>query len=253
MDFFSDRGFLEYQTHQFSYLQVNGTGDCAAVILGPDQDKGLLKHYFLPCSTKLPALCMGDGIKEVLHTESRNWTESVLACDGLLRGSFDGFYNLSNPPSNFTMAWTGIFRRSKLQWSTGNETAPFECLVVSKKNKSVVSIQTKNCSDLLPSLCEREEITIKRIRLETTAQSMGLETITQSMELITYSGTPPEESTQQEIRSFADYNQCHPDDNGVTILAIGSTLIIISGLFFLVSSVILWKARNMTKSMFNYA
>ncbi|XP_062572321.1 uncharacterized protein LOC134234286 [Saccostrea cucullata] len=155
-----------------------------------------------------------NGIQLVLQRERRNWTNSVLACDGLLRGSFDGFYRLSNPPSSFTRAWTGISRRSILQWSTGNETAPFECLAVSKENKSVVYIQSKNCSDLLPSLCEQEEITTQRARLKTKAQSMGFETITQRMEVITYSGTPPEESTQQEIRSFADYNQCHPDDNG---------------------------------------
>ncbi|XP_061174970.1 uncharacterized protein LOC133184122 isoform X2 [Saccostrea echinata] len=159
MDLYIDRGFLEYSKIDTDSIQ--GEGDCAAVILKNGGGPGLT-HEFLPCNTELPSICTGQ--QDTLKTESKNWTDAVLNCKGILKGSFDGFYPLSNPPSNNTKAWTGISRRSIKQWSNGIIdfiTDPYECLAISKNNlaKSGVQIHVKNCNDSLPSLCEGSDFT----------------------------------------------------------------------------------------------
>ncbi|XP_062603727.1 uncharacterized protein LOC134265524, partial [Saccostrea cucullata] len=164
MDFYSATGYLEYTTLGATNLKVNGTGDCAAVILVNGTNIGLM-HEFLPCDKQLPYLCQSNTaeirINAILHKEDKNWTEAVKSCsinENIVRGSFDGYYALKDPPISTIMAWTGISRRIINHWSSGiiDTTDSYDCLAVSKDSEnSTVQIHAKNCSDLLPDLCER--------------------------------------------------------------------------------------------------
>ncbi|XP_062573580.1 uncharacterized protein LOC134235466 isoform X2 [Saccostrea cucullata] len=144
-------------------------------------------HEFLPCETELPYLCqtVTDGKNAILKNDVKNWTNAVKKCS--LRGSFDGSYDLTNPPSSSIKAWTGISRRIINQWSNSmidSTTDLYDCLAVSKDSaSSTVKIHAKTCSDLLPVLCERSDSTIQP-----------------STELTTSEG----ETTSFEVTNFSD-------------------------------------------------
>ncbi|XP_062573581.1 uncharacterized protein LOC134235466 isoform X3 [Saccostrea cucullata] len=137
-------------------------------------------HEFLPCETELPYLCqtVTDGKNAILKNDVKNWTNAVKKCS--LRGSFDGSYDLTNPPSSSIKAWTGISRRIINQWSNSmidSTTDLYDCLAVSKDSaSSTVKIHAKTCSDLLPVLCERSgntDVTTTFIHQKTTVSYLS--------------------------------------------------------------------------------